>query len=102
MKTIIVNLTFSEIDLLRGVLFEYRRHFGFETPNELSVADDLERKLATAENTIDQDCVLYTFISSQPLTDYQTDYVNKAISSLPYRDSDNCMDLPEWTTTIQS
>jgi len=43
----------------------------------------------------------YTFKTSQPLTQYQIDFLNSQFNNLPFKDLNNFDDLPEWITNIE-
>jgi hypothetical protein len=42
----------------------------------------------------------YIFTSSQPLTKQQLEYLNRCMYNMPCEDTENCLDLPEYTTDI--
>lgn len=44
----------------------------------------------------------YTFVTSQPLTQTQIDWLNiQLLEELPTEDKDNLSDIPEWTSEIE-
>ena len=47
-----IKLTFSQIDLLRGVLYEYYNKHNYYNSEEESIHAQLEQILADAENEI--------------------------------------------------
>lgn len=45
--------------------------------------------------------MIYNFETSQPLTDYQLEFLNAQLQNIPTRDEDNLSDIPEWITDIE-
>lgn len=43
----------------------------------------------------------YTFKTSQPLTQYQLDFLNEQLNNLPSKDWEDFLDVPEFTTLIE-
>ena len=44
----------------------------------------------------------YNFVTSQPLTQAQIDWLNEQrLENLPYSDDENLSDVPEWTSEIE-
>lgn len=47
-----------------------------------------------------QNETVYTFTTSQPLTKQQLNYLNRCLEELPFSDTVDQLDVPEYTTEI--
>jgi hypothetical protein len=46
--------------------------------------------------------ITYSFITSQPLTKQQIDYINQCLTNLPTTDTEDFLDVPEYVSVIEN